>query len=360
MYVFGAKRQLELSTQADLLRDAMFVFEGDFTVNSDKDRIVDTVLGLWSLILSRKESSFEVQLIYSRINTERSRIFPKEYCSELCRLLEEEMGHTPEVLTEDTSFAARRESIGLGGNVSERPPREPSNKDQRRLSLEARSAAFAQPSSPGFAHPALGWDDKPSSSSAAAKQPTTQEPVAVQPRFNPNTGQPLQPVAPDKQSTTLAVKEPLSPQFEKAQSAALVPFRSPASGSALSFPQSSSWRSGTADVVAELRLLCALWDLQPPSQRSEQLAARWCDEQGASCLHDVVDAKMVDEFVSAIALKPIQAKKFSDALQPAALYRAFTDAASEAVQLRGAVELPEPVNKEEGRKQLPSFMGLSA
>ena len=167
----------------------------------------------------------------------------------------------------------------------------------------------------------------------------------MQPRFNPNTGQPLQPVAPDKRPTTLAVKEPLSPQFEKAPNAALVPFRSPASGSALSFPQSSSWRSGTADVVAELRLLCALWDLQPPSQRSEQLAARWCDEQGASCLHDVVDAKMVDEFVSAIALKPIQAKKFSDALQPAALYRAFTDAASEAVQLRSAVELPEPENR---------------
>ena len=36
-------------------------------------RIVDTVLGLWSLMLACKDESFEVQLIYSRIHDDRER-----------------------------------------------------------------------------------------------------------------------------------------------------------------------------------------------------------------------------------------------------------------------------------------------
>ena len=32
MFVFGSSRRLELSTQADSLKDAIFVFEGDFSV----------------------------------------------------------------------------------------------------------------------------------------------------------------------------------------------------------------------------------------------------------------------------------------------------------------------------------------
>ena len=92
MYVFGRSRRLERSTQQDLLKDATYVFEGDYTDPNDKKRIVDTVLALWSLIIARKESSFEVQLIYSRINTERHRTFPKEFVGDLADLIEKQMG----------------------------------------------------------------------------------------------------------------------------------------------------------------------------------------------------------------------------------------------------------------------------
>ena len=71
MYVFGQTRRLELGSQQDLLKDSMFVFEGDFTDARDKRKIVDTVLGLWALVLARKDSAFEVELLYARINTER-------------------------------------------------------------------------------------------------------------------------------------------------------------------------------------------------------------------------------------------------------------------------------------------------
>ena len=49
------------------------------------------VLGLWSLVVARKDESFEVQLIYSRVHEEVWRAFPKEFCSDLPALLEAEM-----------------------------------------------------------------------------------------------------------------------------------------------------------------------------------------------------------------------------------------------------------------------------
>ena len=73
MYVFGADRKVTMTTGTDLLKDAMFVFEGDFTDTKDKMKIVDTVLGLWSLVLACKDDSFEVQLIYSRVHDDRER-----------------------------------------------------------------------------------------------------------------------------------------------------------------------------------------------------------------------------------------------------------------------------------------------
>ena len=83
MFVFGSSRTLELASQADSIKNAIFVFEGEFSDPGDKKALVDTILGLWSLMLTRKEHAFEVQLLYARCNTERRRTFPKEYCGEL-------------------------------------------------------------------------------------------------------------------------------------------------------------------------------------------------------------------------------------------------------------------------------------
>lgn len=88
MYVFGSSRTLELSTDSSSLKEAILVFEGDFTDAADKKRIVDVMLGLWSLILARQKESFEVGLIYARINAERARAFPKEQCGGASRRLD--------------------------------------------------------------------------------------------------------------------------------------------------------------------------------------------------------------------------------------------------------------------------------
>ena len=60
MFVYGANGELEPRAAAgEALKDATFVFEGDFTVDKDKAKIVDTVLGLWSLVLSNKGDLLE-------------------------------------------------------------------------------------------------------------------------------------------------------------------------------------------------------------------------------------------------------------------------------------------------------------
>ena len=84
MFVFGEKRKLELSGEAETMKDALFVFEGDFSVSADKLKIVDTVLGMWSLVLAHKGDLLE------RVNAERGRTFPAEYFGGLADLLEED------------------------------------------------------------------------------------------------------------------------------------------------------------------------------------------------------------------------------------------------------------------------------
>ena len=88
MYVFGASRTLEPSTSAEALHDSVFVFEGEFTVNADKAKIVDTVLGLWALCLSRKGE------LLDRVNAESDRAFPREYFGDLPALLEAQISGT--------------------------------------------------------------------------------------------------------------------------------------------------------------------------------------------------------------------------------------------------------------------------
>ena len=38
------------------------------------------------------------------------------------------------------------------------------------------------------------------------------------------------------------------------------------------------------------------------------VALTWCEENGADKLYEIVEAKMVDEFVASLALKPVKAK----------------------------------------------------
>lgn len=86
MFVFGKDRKLVPSSSADALRDSVFVFEGEFTANADKAKIVDTVLGLWALCLSNKGD------LLVRVTDEYARTFPRHYFGEMPALLEQEIG----------------------------------------------------------------------------------------------------------------------------------------------------------------------------------------------------------------------------------------------------------------------------
>jgi len=81
MYLFGKDQTLQvLDDQAmdQWCQDSIMVFEGNFTIESDKLRISDTVLGLWSkAVIERKDS--ETSFLYDIVDKERSRVFPAAY-----------------------------------------------------------------------------------------------------------------------------------------------------------------------------------------------------------------------------------------------------------------------------------------
>ena len=58
MFLFGEGNKLtELSGEdmAEWRRRAIFVFEGNFTMESDKLNVVDTCLGLWAVAIINRE-----------------------------------------------------------------------------------------------------------------------------------------------------------------------------------------------------------------------------------------------------------------------------------------------------------------
>ena len=85
MFIYGKKGVLEPADSHHVIKDSVFVYEGDFTVAADKTKIVDTVLGLWSICLETKGELLDL------VNADRERAFPREYFGELPGLLEEMM-----------------------------------------------------------------------------------------------------------------------------------------------------------------------------------------------------------------------------------------------------------------------------
>ena len=45
------------------------------------------------------------------------------------------------------------------------------------------------------------------------------------------------------------------------------------------------------------------------------VALTWCEENGADKLYEIVEAKMVDEFVASLALKPVKATVLKERLR---------------------------------------------
>ena len=58
--------------------ESIFVFEGDFTLEEDKDALVNVVLGLWSLVDANEEGGETADSIHDLVTAHRSRVFPRQ------------------------------------------------------------------------------------------------------------------------------------------------------------------------------------------------------------------------------------------------------------------------------------------
>ena len=57
MYLFRSNTLELMGLETKWYSEAIKVFDGDFTVDSDKEKLVDTLLGLWALALAGRNSS---------------------------------------------------------------------------------------------------------------------------------------------------------------------------------------------------------------------------------------------------------------------------------------------------------------
>ena len=83
-----------------MLSDLTRIFEGDFTVEADKQGLVPIVLGLWSLLLqqqahaSQDEDTVAARLshdLVDKITAEKTRVFPRELFGQAVHKLEARM-----------------------------------------------------------------------------------------------------------------------------------------------------------------------------------------------------------------------------------------------------------------------------
>lgn len=86
MFVYGKSRVLEPTSKSSALKDMFYVFEGQFTVKSDKAKIVDTVLGLYAMALDEPEGA-----LLRKIEQDKERALPREFFAGLSELVEEHM-----------------------------------------------------------------------------------------------------------------------------------------------------------------------------------------------------------------------------------------------------------------------------
>jgi len=69
-------------------RDSIRVYQGNFTVDADKSKLVDTMLSFWGYLLKNRHSSGGHQELYELVEEHKEEVFPKEYFGDLIQLLE--------------------------------------------------------------------------------------------------------------------------------------------------------------------------------------------------------------------------------------------------------------------------------
>jgi len=88
MYVFEAGGALTpISDQPFWYRDSIHVFDGEFTVDADKLKLVDTVLGLYAHALRFEDE--DSKIIQKLVLENKASVFPPKYFDDMVELLEQ-------------------------------------------------------------------------------------------------------------------------------------------------------------------------------------------------------------------------------------------------------------------------------
>ena len=123
MYIYSSGRRGESSELVPVqsidhwVNGAIRVFEGEFTVEADKERLVDTVLGLWGRCLEKCDEP-AMKLLLEKVRNAHDEVFPVEHFRELPQLLEAiQMGTPPK-----TKSNEEKKSALAGGPSWAAPP----------------------------------------------------------------------------------------------------------------------------------------------------------------------------------------------------------------------------------------------
>ena len=299
-------------------------------------------------MLTRKKQHFEVQLLCSRIEQERQRTFPKDYCGELPAMLEAQMASLAEAEggidgTERPGMHVRRNTFGSKNLLDGLTSTSDASKTDASSSTSSRVNATlgAAPSLPAGNSSVIAL-----SKAHEREEQLLETNAALEQRLRVLEAAHASPHA-SAHGTQLVSTSPMA--SGEAAARALVPFRrrvdDKASRSRLeNVLQCAPWmREVGAGIALELELLSALCSVNAEDEVVVGRAVKWCEEHGAASIDEVVDAPgQADAFVAALGLLPIPAQRLRAALQPTSSFR------NAAGLLAAAVAAQAPSSQEEG------------
>jgi len=86
MYIYDGALH-PISDSMAWYHDSISVMDGDFTDPNDRGKLVDTILGLWSIAVSHRGEA-DNAMIFDLVQQHREQVFPKKYFGDLVEMME--------------------------------------------------------------------------------------------------------------------------------------------------------------------------------------------------------------------------------------------------------------------------------
>lgn len=91
MYIFEGKSLVDLTEKPEVYQDSIRVFDGRFTDERDRAKLVPTILGLWAMVLRsyHDSPSKELEATYDLVRANYTSVFPPKHFDDLLPRLED-------------------------------------------------------------------------------------------------------------------------------------------------------------------------------------------------------------------------------------------------------------------------------